>query len=385
MVFSRLKKRRCGQIRAVDFVVSLFLFLLMLSQLILIIINVQSSIRTGTIGTLTYEELDIFGRKLLFEEGDTNWGYLQKLPRTFGLADSNSHSLLTLDSAKIARLITGTFLPISPVSGFDMYDYTTLKETVGLEREYDFKLGFYPLLEPEITVSTSDFAQVKVTDTYNAPISNAQVNFFTIDLTNGDVISEGSTLTDSRGDTTLQLSDPTRNDPKGEHIVFIIVEKGPLWGMNWGFHDPTSETVIIGSTSTTAVWGGGINTSSLLITDRLEETPDSHFLSIIYQNSTSCYFNKTMDLSTAYEGNETVSIPNEGLITFFSIARINDEYQVGIGTYPSILDRDSTSGIFYQVFGELIPNERIKSMLSRLYPIIVRGTLMRCQLTIWRR
>jgi len=91
MVFSRLKKRRCGQIRAVDFVVSLFLFLLMLSQLILIIINVQSSIRTGTIGTLTYEELDIFGRKLLFEEGDTNWGYLQKLPRTFGLADSNSH------------------------------------------------------------------------------------------------------------------------------------------------------------------------------------------------------------------------------------------------------------------------------------------------------
>jgi len=266
-----------------------------------------------------------------------------------------------------------------------MYDYTTLKETVGLEREYDFKLGFYPLLEPEITVSTSDFAQVKVTDTYNAPISNAQVNFFTIDLTNGDVISEGSTLTDSRGDTTLQLSDPTRNDPKGEHIVFIIVEKGPLWGMNWGFHDPTSETVIIGSTSTTAVWGGGINTSSLLITDRLEETPDSHFLSIIYQNSTSCYFNKTMDLSTAYEGNETVSIPNEGLITFFSIARINDEYQVGIGTYPSILDRDSTSGIFYQVFGELIPNERIKSMLSRLYPIIVRGTLMRCQLTIWRR
>ncbi|MFX1285234.1 MAG: Ig-like domain-containing protein [Promethearchaeota archaeon] len=384
-MFSKLKKRRSGQIRAVDFVVSLFLFLLMLSQLILIIFTVQSSIRTNTIETITYEEMDIFGRKLLLEEGDPNWGYLLELPRTFGLADSNLQSFLTLDSAKIARLVTGTFTSLSPYSGFKMYDYSTLKETVGLEREYDFQLGFYPLLEPKITVSTLDFAQVKVTDSYNTPISNAQVTFFTIDLTNGDVISEGSTITDSNGDTSLQLSDPTRDDPEGEHFVFIIVEKGPLWGMNWGFHDPTSETVIIGPSSNTVVWGGGFNSSSLSITDILEMTPESHFLTIIYQTSTSNYLNKTIDLSTAFVGNEIVSIPNEGLVAFFSIAKINDEYRVGIGTYPTILDRDSTNGIFYHIFGKEILTDSIKSMQSKPYPIIVRGTLMRCQLTLWSK
>ena len=383
MFFSRLKKRRCGQIRAVDFIVSLFLFLLMLSQLILIIINVQFGVRRSTIGTLTYEELDIFGRQLLLEEGDTNWGYLQNLPTTFGLADPCSLSHLTLDSAKIARLITSTSFSIFHSSGFEIYDYETLKETIGLERGYEFQLGFYTLLETEVDVSTSNVAQVQVKNTYNTPISNAQVYFFTIDLTNGEVISEGSTLTDSNGVTSLQLSDPTKNDPEGEHIVVVIVEKGPLWGMNWGYPDLTSEKVIIGPSSNTTVWGGGIDSSRLLATDIVEGTPDSRFLSIIYQNSTSSYSNRTIDLITASEGNETISIPNEGLVALISIASTNNEYRVGIGSYPAILDRDLTSGIFYRVFGELIPSKRIKSMLSKAYPVIVRGTLMRCQLTLW--
>lgn len=375
MYFSRLKKRRRGQIRTVDFVVSLFLFLLMLTQLILIIINIQFGITTRTIGTLTYEELDIFGRQLLLEEGDPNWGYQQELPKTFGLADSNSLSYLSLDSAKITRLITGT-----PLSVYKMYDYGTLTETIGLERDYDFQLGFYPLLNTKVNVSVTDLAQVQVTNAFNTPISNVQVFFFTIDLTNGEVISEGSTSTDSTGSTSLQLSDPTGDVLGGEHFVFIIVKKGPLWGMNWGFSDPDSQEVIIGSSSNTAIWGGGINSSSLLVTDLPSIDHTSHFLSMIYETSTSNFSNKTI---ASFDGNEIISIPSEGLVALISIVRNNDEYRVGIGSYPAILDRDLTSGAFYQVFGELNPSERIKSMLTKSYPISVRSVLMRCQLTLW--
>ncbi len=382
MYFSRLKKRRRGQIRAVDFVVSLFLFLLMLSQLILIVINVQTGIRTSS-GTVTYEELDIFGRQLLLEEGDQDWGYYQTLPSTFGLADKNVQSYLSLDSAKIARLVTGTPIPISFVSGYEMYDYTTLIETIGLKKNYDFQLGFFPLLYPKVRVSSTNFAQVNVQNTYNISISDVRVNFFTIDLTNGNIILEGETLTDSNGDTSLQLSDPTEDIQGGEHIVFVIVEKGPLWGMNWGFHDPISDEVIVGSSSSTTIWGGGTNSTSLLVTDILGVAPDSHFLSIIYQNSTSGYSNKTINLGTALDGNETTSIPNEGLVAFISTIRTDNQYQVGIGSYPTILNRISTDGIFYRVFGELIPGSRTKSMLSKSYPVIVRGTLMSCQLTLW--
>jgi len=381
MHFSRLKKRRCGQIRAVDFVVSLFLFLLMLSQLILLIINIQTGIRTGTIGTVTYEKLDIFGRQLLLEEGDQDWGYYRALPSTFGLADDNVQTYLSLDAAKIARLIIGTPNP----SGFQMYDYTTLKETIGLQRDFDFQLRFHPLIYPEVSVSSTNFAQVKVKNAYDIPISNAQVHFFTIDLTNGNVISEGETLTDSDGDTSLQLSDPTEDIQGGEHFVFIIVEKGPLWGMDWGFNDPTSEEVNIGVSSSTSIWGGGINSTSVLINDFLAARPDSHFITIIYQNSTSSYSNKTINLSTAAEGNETFLIPNEGLTAYFSIARTNNQYEVGIGSYPAILDRISAEGGFYQVFGDLEPGSKTKSMLSKIYPVNVRGTLMSCQLTLWSK
>jgi hypothetical protein len=383
MGFSRLKKRRCGQIRAVDFVVSLFLFLLMLSQLILLVINIQTGIKTGTTGAITYEELDIFGRQLLLEEGDQDWGYYQTLPSTFGLADEKVRTYLSLDSAKIARLITGTPNPVSLVSGYEMYDYATLKESIGLQRDLEFQLGFYPLLYPEINISSTNFAEVQVRNFYDNPVSNVRVNFFTIDLTNGDVISEGETLTNPNGRTSLQLSDPTEDIQGGEHFVLVIVERGPLWGMNWGFNDPTSEEVVIGTSSNSAIWGGGINSTNLLVTDILAVAPDSHFLSIIYQNNTTGYSNKTINLNTAFDGNETISIPNEGVVAFISIARTNNQYQVGIGSYPAILDRDSTDGLFYQVFGELEPGSKTQSMLSKTYPVIVRGTLMSCQLTLW--
>ncbi|MFX0122657.1 MAG: hypothetical protein ACFFAE_03410 [Candidatus Hodarchaeota archaeon] len=377
---SRLINRRRGQIRAVDFVVSLFLFLLMLSQLILIVINVQTGIRTGSVGTITYEELDILGRQLLFEEGDPDWGFYPTLPSSFGLANSNAESYISLDSAKIARL---TFNDATGVSGYTMFDYDTLKETIGLQRDFEFQLGFYPLLNAEVDVSSTNFAEVKVKNTFNISIVNAMVHFFTIDLTNGNVISEGATLTDSNGDTALQLSNPTENIPGGEHIVFVIVEKGPLWSMNWGFNDPISEEVHIGPSSSTTIWGGGINSTSFLVTDTLPIRPDSHFLSIIYQNTTSSYSKKTINLETTSYGNETISIPNEGLVAFFSISKSNNQYQVGIRSYPAILDRVSTDGMFYQIFGELSPGSRATSMLSKLYPIIVRGTVMSCQIALW--
>ncbi|MFX1504819.1 MAG: Ig-like domain-containing protein [Promethearchaeota archaeon] len=378
----RLKKRRRGQIRAVDFVVSLFLFLLMLSQLILLVINVQTGLNTRSSEAVTYEELDILGRQLLLEDGDLDWGYYRSLPSSFGLADSSTRSYLVLDSAKIARL---TFKDSPGVSGYTMFDYDTLKETIDLDRDFDFQLGFYPLLNAEVNVSSTNFAQVNVKNLNNIPVADTLVNFFTIDLTNGNVIPEGATLTNSNGDTSLQLSNPTENVPGGEHIVFVIVEKGPLWSMNWSFNDPTSEEVFIGPSSSTTIWGGGINSTSFLASDNLPIRPDSHFLSIIYQNTNSSYSNKTINLETASYGNESVSIPNEGLVAFFSITRTDNQYQVAIGSYPAILDRISTSGMFYQVFGEEIPDNRLSSMLSKFYPIIVRGTLMSCQLTLWSK
>ena len=147
MYFSRLKKRRRGQIRAVDFIVSLFLFLLMLTQLILIIINVQTDVTGSGIGNITSEELDIFGRQLLEQKGDPFWGYQKNLPNSFGLADSLSTTPLTLSAAKISRLITGTSFLITEPTGYEMHNYNNLKEIIKLDARYEFQIGFFPCLK----------------------------------------------------------------------------------------------------------------------------------------------------------------------------------------------------------------------------------------------
>ncbi len=393
MFFSSLKKRRRGQIRAVDFIVSLFLFLLMLSQLILIIINVQNDVTKSGIADISYEELDILGRQLLEQEGDVFWGYQKNLPNSFGLADSTSKIPLKLSAAKIARLVTGTTFSISGMTGYEMFDYSTVKDIIKLGQKYNFQLSFSPCLVVKVVVSTlnvtANVVEVSVTNYQDISIYNAQVHFYTIDLTNGDAILEGIVLTNSTGRASLDYLIPNINNPDSEHITFVIVRKNALWGINWVYakEDLPTERVTIGNESNTTIWGGGINSSSILISDSIEisDPPDSHFLSILYEDSSLNFINKTIDLGNSYESNKTISIPKNGLIFFLSIARENNLFKVGIGSYPAILDQDLVSGKFYRVFGQIDFGENVKAMISKIYPIIVRGTLMRCQVTLWSR
>lgn len=391
MLISRLKKQQRGQIRAVDFIVSLLLFLLMLSQLILIVVNVQSGIKSGSYNTISYEELDSFGRLLLQESGDTFWGYQRSLPDTFGLSIDQPQSHLVLDAAKIARIITETSFPISSIAGFEMYDYDTLKESLNLNSEWDFQLSIQPFIDVEVSISeinsTANKASVIAKNHFSNPIVGAESHFFIVDLIGGNIISEGITLTDNDGETFKEYLIPNINDPDREHIVFVIIKKEALWGLQWGYlsSSPLNENVIIGKESNTTIWGGGINSSALLLTDILEvtSTPDSHYLSIIYENTIDEYSNLTLNLESQVDGNETIIIPNKGLVVFFSITRTLNNFRVGIGSYPAILDNDHTRGLFYPIFGKLNPDNQVKSMLSKTYPIIVRGTLMQCQLTLW--
>ncbi|MHA2223596.1 MAG: hypothetical protein ACXAC8_00075 [Candidatus Hodarchaeales archaeon] len=385
MLLQKLKKKRRGQIRAIDFTVSLFLFLLMLSQLILIIINIQFGIRSSKIGNLVSEDIDIFSNQFLHEEGDAHWGYKQTLPTTFGLADSNTLSVLTLDAAKIARLITGTTFPITSVSGFEMYDYKTLEDSISLDSKYEFQLAFLPCLVTNSTISniinnsgTFYYVKVDVTNPFSESVADVMVNFFSIDLTNGQITLEGTSSTDSNGESNLTY----QIDPLIDQIVFLFVEKDSLWGLSWEKYDPFNR-VNIGSPSGTTIWGGAVNSSTILITDILKEPPDSHFLSIVYKNTQSGFSNEVIDFSQDIAGNETFSVPNKGVISYFSIARKNDGYFVRVGSYPAILDRGLSSGEFFQVFGTQNPRKNLETMLSKIYPVIVRGTIMRCQLTLW--
>ena len=117
----------------------------------------------------------------------------------------------------------------------------------------------------------------------------------------------------------------------------------------------------------------------------MTETPDNQFLSVIYENTSSEFSTKFIDLGTSYNSNETIIIPDMGLFFFISIVRVDSSFKVGIGSYPAILDRNSDGGMFYNIFGESDPSRKVKAMLSKIFPIVVRGTLMQCLVTLWRK
>ena len=84
-----------------------------------------------------------------------------------------------------------------------------------------------------------------------------------------------------------------------------------------------------------------------------------------------------------FEANETISIPKNGIVAFFSIIKHDDKYKVGIGTFPAVLNYNQNSGNFYNVFGKVEENSRDKTRISKDFPVYIRGTLMKCRIILW--
>ncbi len=388
MIFQLLNKKRKGQMRAVDFVISLFLFLLMLSQLLLIIINIQSNINRTDVGTISYDDLDNFSRMILQESGTDDWGYLKNLPNNFGLATSHYYGYFALDAAKIARLISGT--GISTISGMNNYDYETLKDVIKLSGKREFQISLQQSLKISLTLisvnQTHNRVEFVVTNPYNTPIPKANSKVIVVNLKDAQLLYGEDLLTNSTGGSSYTYEIPHFNDPDGQHVILVVAETGVLWGVNWGSIDSVFPQAFIGSSSSTTIWGGGINSSALLVSDTLPttDTPVNHFISIIYKDTLHSYSSHFLDLgSISWDGNETILLPETGLVILLSISQYTDYYRVGIGTYPAILDKTEEQGQYYNTLGHISDNIRIKALLSKTYPVIVRGLLMRCQITLW--
>ncbi len=391
MYYLNFKKRRRGQVRAIDFIVSLLLFLLMLSQLILVVINVQNGLNTQMRENLSYEELDTFGRILLQEEGTEFWGYQQSLPSSFGLSRSDSSTSIILDPAKISRIISGTITPPSLISGFEQFDYASVKSILGMDSKHDFQISLEPYLSLNISITQpteSTFeSSVIVSDTESHfPLRECQVHFFTLDLITGFIRVDGTEITDTNGRVSHIYNDPHFNIQDGEHVNIVVAEKGPLWGMNWKHPSTVHENVLLGQKSNGTIWIGGLDSSTILVSDThdLQDTPENHFLSYIYKNTHGSYTNDSISLPSLFEGNESLAVPNSGLIFCFSSVKVGNTFKVGIGSYPAILDSDLASGNFYQVFGRKNEGSREFTKSAKTYPVYIRGTVMKCRLIMWR-
>ena len=100
--FFKIRKR--GVVRTIDFLVSFTLFIILLTQFYLIIINMNLNLASTS--TQENNPAQLFADKLLGFSGTKDWGTSSGSPQDFGLASDYSHSSLNynLDLAKFARL-----------------------------------------------------------------------------------------------------------------------------------------------------------------------------------------------------------------------------------------------------------------------------------------
>ena len=209
-MFFRRGKR--GQARAIDFVVSLSLFLLVTSQLFLIIITSTSPFTTTPERQTLDEKAELLANNLITNSGTPqDWGFnlSSQTPFTiFGLSQvSNTPETQVLDASKIARLdprlVTN---PIATALSIYYIDYSQARSSLGLD--ISFKLQILPLISLNITSSTNTSFIAKVTDYNNNPLENITLQNYVVHP-NGSVISNWQSNTNSNGinETLITLPD----------------------------------------------------------------------------------------------------------------------------------------------------------------------------------
>ncbi|MHA1167360.1 MAG: hypothetical protein ACTSRU_06025 [Candidatus Hodarchaeales archaeon] len=293
----RIFRSKRGQIRGIDFTVSLLLFLILLSQVILVIVNAQIVIR-GRI-SLDRADVDFIADRILNSVGSTNWGYLQESPEEFGLKDEIYPwvtSSIYLDPGKLSRLNPDGRMLFNKYGtpGYQFLDYRSVKYLIG-EEETDFKLQIY--LPLEITVNQVDDGgqdlslAVKHTGT-SYPAVDTRTDIFWVYLNNGTARHRSTHYTNSTGQVTVNNAVvQTDSDP---YIVLIICRSMTDYGLAWYVSDHFE--VLHGKTifddgkfyshlgclenRTTAIVADEFDSSSFAISDNR-----NHTVSLIYPTS----------------------------------------------------------------------------------------------------
>ena len=180
-----LKIKRRAVVRTIDFLVSFTLFIILLTQFFLIIINMNLNLAS----TSTVEEnpAKLFANKIIGDSGSYDWGRNPGSPKVFGLASDMSHSnsIDYIDLAKLARL-NGE---LNYLSINDTYSYITPESIVanfsGTLSNTAFQLTTRPPLRVIASYDNSSNPgtfNVDVLSWSNFPLENIKIEIYLLEL-----------------------------------------------------------------------------------------------------------------------------------------------------------------------------------------------------------
>lgn len=317
-LLKKLKIRRRGVVRTIDFLVSFTLFIILLTQFYLIIINMNLNLASTS--TQPNNPAQLFSEKLLSYPGTENWGRMQGSPATIGLASDNYHSTVSyfLDLAKLGRLNQ----EINYFSLGSKYSYlnptNVVSNITGPTSNAAFRLTTRPPIQVKanlVSVSpTNSIIDVKTLTWDNVGLANVQISAYHVSLSTGLPLPTVTSISDQNGDATI-----TTNINADNYVAIIYAHAGSSWGISWVKVQGGSNTI-----SSTGIASFSLN-NPIKTSNSIFEFAKSTFNTTI--RATSAYVEAS---NNSLITNSTVISNNTGLLnqTFANVGTTNPFIQV---------------------------------------------------------
>ncbi|MHA2297136.1 MAG: hypothetical protein ACXAEU_11700 [Candidatus Hodarchaeales archaeon] len=418
MKLKKTLRNKKGQIRGVDFAISLLLFLILLSQVILIVVNTQILVEGRN--TINRDDLDYMVTRLFHDEGTTGWGYNVgpfSLTDTFGLKDERypwTSSTAYLDPGKLARYNT---------YGKNLYDgyrnYTFPNTNISI-KDYHFpsydevrrsiaeeKLDFSMKTLLPLSIRVNDFNQsstemeLEFTVSYTGtsyPVIGARLDLFWVYLTNGTVDHRSTHVTNDVGQVmAIDAINAVEGDP---FIVLVIcrslVDNGIAWYKPGAFSNVFDKPInedgpFFSFTSCLDNGSVAVITDAFISSTFAAADNKNHTVSLIYP------FNNTYAYETVIDTRDNnkilidkeQTIPEQGLVIAVSAAYHGNEFYFKVHSLPAILNNDGLSD--YPVLPAfttpdfyLLEEINIDILLSGVYLASSRNVTLLVSINAWK-
>ncbi|OLS27764.1 MAG: hypothetical protein HeimC3_02320 [Candidatus Heimdallarchaeota archaeon LC_3] len=361
--FLKIRKKRRGVTRTIDFTIAFSLFIIIYVQFLLVIININFLVNTGDQQDNPAQDL---AERILTKPGFSSdgfgpdWASSTNIPEELGLLSTDStYSNSFIDLNKLARL--NSDLQNFQSSAFVPYSWINLasRSDLGLSEELNnirittrafFNVSVSSIGGTSVTVSVKSYSS-------NLPLNGIDVVYSVYDFSAQTWLENGSATTIADGSVTFSSSFST---PLNPYMILAYAESPqinyigeviPLWGFGWTTYQPVG-TIQLGQLSSYATENNSFINHSVIQSDPSQTVVSQSFFPI--RNST----NPTNNL-TLISGNITINSGevnlaskfNSGTNPMFVLGFFNsspNDFRYQISSLPMMFyEKDlSSSGLF---------------------------------------
>jgi len=221
-----------GVVRTIDFLVAFSLFIVLITQFFLVVINTNTFLAQET--RKIENPAESLAYRILGSTGDKDWELNQNSPISFGLASIFSNpNQLEVDLSKLSRInLELTTINSAPYSFFD--DELLTDQLLDEGGTFFFRISTHPLFQVEIIDSSPATFAVQVFSWTGKPLADVNVDVYFVSLLDGsaDITLRSSGRTTSSGMVNVPIAAYVPGSGI-DYLAVAFVHLSNFWGLDW--------------------------------------------------------------------------------------------------------------------------------------------------------